>query len=515
MGIAVFALSIIMAMTWYVTDRGQNKLEEEIGVRKVTERMLASELGSAQARSAEDALKYTDLEEHLGDEQQKFQKEIEVKQTEKEVALSAHKEMENKLIGAEARLRADEPVFENDNVVRKIKMARTALAKARRAPSAGEGATKRLDSRIRNVERTLREAERVLEEAKESRLATELLISQESIMTLASLTGDTNWAQQVLEKERKSSKVSMENFQDQLRSKNQRELKRQVVNLEERFISFKQSKSIMEGHWSDAMAALVKMDDTARSIEAGLMASLERSAEYESAGGPPIEGLAMLRAEMETLKLARTDVHKVMDDMKTAIARSVESETEMILAETAQVSETLNRMVLEARFRGMSETPEEYVELIRALNIEESIQDPALLDKKLEDLNILTNYLLEASGRRRAAGSGFGAPDSDFDEYMASKLDFDIYVVEEGDTLWAIASKERIYGDPYMWPLLYKYNAARVDDPDVIEPQLKLVVRKQLVGGEIEETLQKARTTSGLKEYRLYNRRWLEELCRP
>jgi hypothetical protein len=125
--------------------------------------------------------------------------------------------------------------------------------------------------------------------------------------------------------------------------------------------------------------------------------------------------------------------------------------------------------------------------------------------------------MLEASGRRKVAGAGpgFRTPDSEFDEYLASKLDFDIYVVEEGDTLWGIASKERIYGDPYMWPLLYKYNAARLDDPNVIEPRLKLVVRKQPVGGEIAETLKRARTTSGLEEYRLYNRRWLEELCRP
>jgi hypothetical protein len=502
-----------MAMSWYISDRSRIGLKDEIVVRRGTEQMLARELGTSQAKFAESALKYTELEIHIGEEQAKFAQELETKELETEITLTASQRMEQQLRGANARLKADEPVFENDNVIKKVKGARASLANARRSPGSGGGAAKRLDTRIRSIENTLREAERILEDAKENRLATELLISQEKTMTIASLEMGANWAQQVLEKERKNSKLSLENFQQQIRSTNQRDLKRQVLGLEERFISFKDSRKAIEGQWSNAMTALVKMDETAKRIEEGLMASLEQSAEYEAGGDAPVGELAKLRSEMESLKLARQDMHSVMSDIKLTIDKSVESESELMMAETAEVSDTLSRMIMEAKFHGMDAPPEEYAGLIAALNIDTGTYDPASLDRKLEDLNILTNYLLTA-GSRMPAGTGLTRPGAEFDEYLASKLDFDIYVVQEGDTLWGIASREKIYGDPYMWPLLYKYNVARVDNPDIIEPQLKLVVKKQPMDTEVEDTLERARTST-FGEYRLYNKRWLEELCRP
>ncbi len=515
MAVVIVMLSVLMAASWFVSDRGRVELKDEIVVRKGTEQMLARELGTSQATSAESTLKYTELEGRLSEEQARFEEELTARKNETEITLTAKQKMEQKLRGAEARLRADEPVFENDNLIKKVKGARNSLANARRLPGTGEGSAKKLDARIRSVENTLREAERVLEDAKDNRLATELLISQEQTTTIASLEMDGNWAQRILEKERKASTLSLENFQQQIRTTNQRELKRQVIELEERFVSFKDSKKSIEGRWSNAMTALVKMDATAKRIEEGLMASLEYSAEYEAGGGGTIKELAKLRSDMEDLKLARTDMHTVMDDIKFTIDKSVESESELMMAETAEVSDTLNRMILEAKFHGMEAPHDEYVDLIAALNTGVTIEDPELLDQKLADLNILTNYLMAAGNRMSAGGeTGFNKPGSEFDEYLESKLDFDIYIVQQGDTLWGIASSDKVYGDPYMWPLLYKYNIARVNNPDIIEPQLKLVVKKQPVGTEIEETLERARTST-MGEYRLYNKKWLEELCRP
>ncbi len=513
MALVVLTLSVIMAMSWYVSDKGRVNLKDEIVVRKGTEQMLARELGTAEATSAENTLKYTELEIRRSKEQAKYEKALETKDKEKELTLTAKEDMAQQLRGAEARLKADQPIFENDNLIKKVKGARSSLANARRLPVSTEGGAKKLDTRIRNVEKTLREAERVLEEAKDNRLATELLISQEKTMTIASLEGDTNWAKRVLAQERKDSRLSLENFQQEIRSTNQRELKRQVIDLEERFISFKDSKKSIEGRWSNAMTALVKMDETAKRIEDGLMASLEQNAEYEAGGGTPIEGLGQLRAEMEILRLAREDMHTVMGDIKGTIDESVESESELMMAKTADVSETLNRLMIEAKFHGMEAPPEEYADLIESLNIDISSDDTEELDKKLESLNILSNYLVRAGNTKRS-DYGISPPPTEFDEYLTNKLDFDIYIVQQGDTLWDIASDKQVYGDPYMWPLLYKYNVARVDDPNIIEPKLKLVVKKQPQSIEVESELKRARTST-LGEYRLYNERWLKELCRP
>ena len=53
------------------------------------------------------------------------------------------------------------------------------------------------------------------------------------------------------------------------------------------------------------------------------------------------------------------------------------------------------------------------------------------------------------------------------------------YVVQQGDTLWDISNKERFYGDPYLWPVIYweKSNDAEIDDPDLILPNQVLLIR--------------------------------------
>ncbi|MDX1661820.1 MAG: LysM peptidoglycan-binding domain-containing protein [Gemmatimonadota bacterium] len=48
------------------------------------------------------------------------------------------------------------------------------------------------------------------------------------------------------------------------------------------------------------------------------------------------------------------------------------------------------------------------------------------------------------------------------------------HVVEEGDTLWAIA--DRYYGDGTEWPRIHEANRDVIDDPDVIQPGWELTI---------------------------------------
>lgn len=50
------------------------------------------------------------------------------------------------------------------------------------------------------------------------------------------------------------------------------------------------------------------------------------------------------------------------------------------------------------------------------------------------------------------------------------------YQVMKGDNLWDIAGMQDIYGNPYEWPLIYKANSGKINDPDLIFPgeQLKI-----------------------------------------
>ncbi|MGD2170804.1 MAG: LysM peptidoglycan-binding domain-containing protein [Gammaproteobacteria bacterium] len=44
------------------------------------------------------------------------------------------------------------------------------------------------------------------------------------------------------------------------------------------------------------------------------------------------------------------------------------------------------------------------------------------------------------------------------------------YLVVSGDSLWTISGQDTIYGDPYMWPLIYKANSGQIKDADLIYP---------------------------------------------
>ncbi len=60
-------------------------------------------------------------------------------------------------------------------------------------------------------------------------------------------------------------------------------------------------------------------------------------------------------------------------------------------------------------------------------------------------------------------------------ELQAAKM---TYSVVKGDSLWRIAGKSSVYGNPYQWPLIYKANADKIKHADLIYPKQSLDVMK-------------------------------------
>jgi nucleoid-associated protein YgaU len=50
------------------------------------------------------------------------------------------------------------------------------------------------------------------------------------------------------------------------------------------------------------------------------------------------------------------------------------------------------------------------------------------------------------------------------------------YTVVRGDSLWRIAGMPMIYGNPLMWPLIYKANRDKISNPKLISPGQVLVI---------------------------------------
>jgi nucleoid-associated protein YgaU len=51
-----------------------------------------------------------------------------------------------------------------------------------------------------------------------------------------------------------------------------------------------------------------------------------------------------------------------------------------------------------------------------------------------------------------------------------------VHVVQAGETLWSISEKPDVYADPYLWPLIYKFNRDQIQDPSQIYPSQKLSI---------------------------------------
>jgi len=68
----------------------------------------------------------------------------------------------------------------------------------------------------------------------------------------------------------------------------------------------------------------------------------------------------------------------------------------------------------------------------------------------------------------------------------SKKISTGSYTVKKHDTLWAIAGKSSIYGDSFEWPLIYKTNRDKITDPDLIYPDQKLQIEKELPSEDLK-----------------------------
>lgn len=83
-----------------------------------------------------------------------------------------------------------------------------------------------------------------------------------------------------------------------------------------------------------------------------------------------------------------------------------------------------------------------------------------ILANKAEDAAAAAIAAMESGGGETMAAE----PMQEESPYMGG------YLVVSGDSLWTISGQDTIYGDPYMWPLIYKANSGQIKDADLIYP---------------------------------------------
>ncbi len=69
-----------------------------------------------------------------------------------------------------------------------------------------------------------------------------------------------------------------------------------------------------------------------------------------------------------------------------------------------------------------------------------------------------------------------------------------LWVVHKGEHLWGISAHDKVYGDPYQWPLLFKRNRHQIADADLIYPGQVLHIERDLSNVEIDRAIEHAKT---------------------
>lgn len=92
-----------------------------------------------------------------------------------------------------------------------------------------------------------------------------------------------------------------------------------------------------------------------------------------------------------------------------------------------------------------------------------------------------------ASGEGRRAADLLSALHS---ELSAARMN---YTVVRGDSLWRISGRSSVYGDPYQWPLIYKANADKISDADLIHPDQRFSIVSHPRRGDVDAAVNHAR----------------------
>lgn len=70
-----------------------------------------------------------------------------------------------------------------------------------------------------------------------------------------------------------------------------------------------------------------------------------------------------------------------------------------------------------------------------------------------------------------------------------------MYTVQEGDSLWGIAARNDVYGDPLLWLLLYQGNRDQIKDPRQVYAGQTLTINRNVSDTEREEARNRAKAS--------------------
>lgn len=442
-------------------------------------------------------------------------KKAEEKWTQAELAASKSRELEE-------RLRKEEDA--KRSVQEALKKYETALARAQsRLTGDGVNLDEGLSSKFKDIHSTIdnagpaglisvtvakeldnsvKELEHILAQARKNRLTLKGMLAKASSKDIEALTDDMGAAELSVGKiEREGARFSTEQLQKDIKETAGDEFKQRIAGLEERLVSLKDDKKVINERWGEAMTAIVNMEETSQRIE-NLLKTSEKSGELKTIGVGSAEDQLKFQTDIDALRKSREDMRQAMEKVKSAIATSLESETKRVLSESSQVSDQLNTLFSEGRLQGQDKKLAAAIAAQASLAASGELKEEPLdikAEKKIRELSLIASNISAAKESPAIMATGVISAGKESSAVMATGVatgvaaagtaactdgSLDVYIVKKGDSLSTIAFKKKIYGDENMWPILYKYNLFTVFGPDTIMPGDRLYVKRDTLPAE-------------------------------
>ena len=176
---------------------------------------------------------------------------------------------------------------------------------------------------------------------------------------------------------------------------------------------------------------------------------------------------------------AKIGIGKSTDEIAAEDAAADKAESDKKLAEIAKKRNAAKeRMEDRAKKKRSAENAERYQESLKSVELESYVRKMDLsvsgLDIRYDDgTAFIDGEAADAATKEKvilAVGNVAGVAQVDENLTVASAGDAnsEMYVVEPGDTLWAIATAA--YGDGNRYPEIFEANKPMLDDPDKIFP---------------------------------------------
>lgn len=169
---------------------------------------------------------------------------------------------------------------------------------------------------------------------------------------------------------------------------------------------------------------------------------------------------AAAKKALQECKTAADALSSEIADLDTQIAALKNTVYELVGSDEAGVNEFLQELDrIEARLMGIRGLSDDAL-----FNVRDEVDQ---IEARVKELKMDKRALLPAAKQKLAS------IDSLLEQIKARMPRKRIrqYSVMKGDSLWRIAKKDDIYGDPYLWPRIYVENRTKIKDPDLIYPK--------------------------------------------